>query len=107
MEVLEAIEKWSKAFGTKSVEVVERMEPDEDDERIATFVLRPSIHEFATHFNVDESQIEPIVIRRAASSCLVSMLRAGHRNVTVSVEGDMLFAVVDAEMDPRAGFTLV
>lgn len=107
MEVLEAINKWSKAFGGKSVAIVETTEPDEENEQVASFILRPSIREFAEHFDVDEQKIAPIVIRRAASECLVALLRAGHENVTASVQGDVLYLITDKEEQFANGFTLV
>lgn len=107
MEVLDAIGKWSRAFADKSVSIVEETEPDEENEQLASFIMRPSIREFAEHFDVDEQKIAPIVIRRAASECLVAMLRAGHENVTVSVQGDVLYVITDKEEKMTTGFTLV
>ena len=104
MEVSEAIDKWSKSFGEKSLHILEQQEPDEDGQLFATFFLRSSIEETAAHFGISESQISRELVGKAASECLLALLRAGYENVTVSLEGDILVAVT--EITPT-GFTLV
>jgi hypothetical protein len=104
MEVSEAIEKWSKSFGEKSLHILEQQEPDEDGQLFASFFLRSSIEETAAHFGVSEAQISREVISKAASECLLALLRAGYENVTISLEGDILVAVVEKT---STGFTLV
>lgn len=104
MEVSEAIEKWSKSFGEKSLHILEQQEPDEDGQLFASFFLRSSIGETAAHFGVSEAQISREVISKAASECLLALLRAGYENVTISLEGDILVAVTEKT---STGFTLV
>lgn len=95
----EAIDKWAKDFGEKSCTVVEGEQPDEDGELVSSFVLNAAINEFASHLGVDAYQVGPIVVRRAASECLMALLRAGHANVTVSVEGYSIVAITEPIID--------
>lgn len=91
----EEIDKWAKDFGEKSCAAVEGSEPDEDGELVATFILAAAIDEFASHIGAEPSEVEPIVVRRAASECLMALLRAGHGSVTVSVDGSSIVAITE------------
>ena len=91
----EEIDKWAKDFGEKSCAVVEGEEPDEDGELVSSFVLTAAINEFASHLGVDACQVGPIIVRRAASECLMALLRVGHGNVTVSVDGSSIVAITE------------
>lgn len=103
-EHFEAIDKWAKDFGQKSLEVIEREEPDEDGELVATFTLHAVAIEFAEHFGVDVGQVKPLIVRRAASECLQAMMRAGHTIATVSVEDDAICAITEPV---RRGWTVM
>lgn len=104
MDIHEAITKWSKSFGQKTVGIVESQVPDEDGELVASFRLRAAIEELSAHFGVDDTQIELEVIQKAASECLGALLDAGYRNVTISVDEDMLVVVTEPV---SRGFELV
>lgn len=95
MDIREAITKWAKSFGEQAVRIVESQVPDEDGELFASFRLGASVEELAAHFGVSESEIEAEVIQKASSECLVALLAAGHSNVTVSVDGDVVVAVTE------------
>lgn len=103
-EELEAIDKWAKDFGEKSLNTIDNEEVDEDGELVATFVLSAAINEFAGHFHTTPEKIGPVVVRRAAAECLMAMLRSGHGVATLSVEGEVIVAITEPAV---TGFELV
>ena len=103
LEELEEIDKWAKDFGLKALHIIEGVGPDGDGELTSTFILDEAVGEFAERFGVGESEIGPVVVRRAAAECLMAMLRRGE-SACVSVDGTALVAITEPS---RTGFELV